>query len=256
MIPIRETLRTSNPFMGDWRSNLDLFRIRRAFIETDDAPGEWEIALLHGWHSLYEPMRSLENELRRQNPTARLWRVSYDSHWKTFRRSAREINARFRARGVDPQKTLLVGYSMGGIVARSMVEQGFAARGVLCLCSPHLGPALHIPFGDLGSLSIFGPNLPLKRLNRGHSDIARRSDYFFQAITFTDASGFCRHDRIVSQRSALGVGLRGVGKRHCSNLRYEGIAPGPHPHLQGLNPEKVPEALAWCREKLSQSGTA
>lgn len=241
-----------SPFADDWKSNRDLFRVRRASIESIDPPRDWEIVLLHGWHSLYAPMRDLENTLRLQHPNARLWRGSYDSHWKTFDRSARELMARLRARGVDPQRTLLVGYSMGGIVARSMIAQGFAARGVLCLCSPHLGPALHVHFADVGSLSIAGWNWPLHRLNHGrHSDIARRSDYFFQGFTFTDATGFCRHDRIVSSRSAMGSGLRGVGKRQLSHLTYPNVAPGPHPHLQGMNPRHIPEALAWCREKLS-----
>ena len=233
-----------------WRGNLDLMRVRRASVSTIDPPREWEIALLHGWHSLYSPMMGLEQALRERIPNARLWRVSYDSHWKPFPRSAREISARLQAAGARPERTLLVGYSMGGVVARSMVAQGFDPRAVVCLCSPHLGPALHIPFGDVGSLSL-AYNAPyLRLLNRHPRDIARRGDYFLQSITFQDASGQCRHDRIVSQRSASGRGLVGIAHRANTHLVYEGIAPGPMPHVQGMNPNCVTKAIEFAVDRL------
>lgn len=234
-----------------WRGNLDLMRVRRASVVSIDEPGEWEIALLHGWHSLYSPMMKLENALRERIAGARLWRVSYDSHWKPFPRSAREVSARLKAAGANPQRTLLVGYSMGGVVARSMVAQGFDARAVVCLCSPHLGPALHIPFGDVGSLSLAYSAPYLKQLNRNPRDIARRGDYFLQSITFRDASGEHREDRIVSQRSASGRGLVGIEHRANTHLVFDGIAPGPIPHVQGMNPACVASALDFAVQRLS-----
>lgn len=242
-----------NPMAPSWRGNLDLMRVRRASVSTIDAAGDWEIALLHGWHSLYSPMMKLENALRERIPGARLWRVSYDSHWKPFPRSAREISARLRAAGAKPERTLLVGYSMGGVVARSMVAQGFDARAVICLCSPHLGPALHINFADVGSYSLAYSAPYLRRLNRAPRDIARRDDYFFQSITFRDATGECRHDRIVSQRSASGQGLVGITHRANTHLEYEGVAPGPLPHVQGMNPSCVSKALDFAVERLGNS---
>ena len=238
-----------NPLADTLRGNVDLMRVRRASISTVDARGDWEIALLHGWHSLYSPMRHLENELRARIPTARLWRVSYDSHWKPFPQSAREVSARLRAAGADPARTILVGYSMGGVVARSMVAQGFDARAVVCLCSPHLGPALHIPFGDVGSLSLQMAAGYLPQLNADPRDRARRNDYFFQSVTFRDALGEYRHDRIVSARSASGQGL-GVPNRANTHLTFQGIAPGPLPHLGGMNPANVGGALRFIEERL------
>lgn len=233
-----------------WRGNLDLMRVRRASVQTVDSPGDWEIALIHGWHSLYWPMMNLERALRERIPNARLWRVSYDSHWKPFPRSASEISARLKAAGAKPERTLLVGYSMGGVVARSMVAQGFDARAVVCLCSPHLGPALHVHFGDIGSLSLAYSAPYLRHLNRNPRDIARRSDYFLQSITFRDALGECRHDRIVSRRSASGRGLSGIKHRANTHLVYDGIAPGPMPHVQGMNPSCVSKAIDFAVERL------
>jgi len=240
-----------NPLADTYRGNLDLMRVRRASVQTIDEPGDWEIALLHGWHSLYDPMMRLESALRQRIPNARLWRVSYDSHWKPFPLSAREVSARLRASGVKPERTILVGYSMGGVVARSMVAQGFDARAVVCLCSPHLGPALHIPFGDVGSLSLQPTAGFIPELNRNRRDVARRGDYFFQSVTFHDATGECRHDRIVSQRSASGQGLPGITHRANTHVVFKGIAPGPLPHLQGMNPDKVTKAIEFIEERLN-----
>jgi hypothetical protein len=90
----------------------------------------------------------------------------------------------------------------------------------------------------------------LKELNRSPRDIARRGDYFFQSVTFRDRTGECRHDRIVSQRSASGRGLKGIVHRANTHVVFPGIAPGPLPHLQGMNPDKVPEAFDFIAEKM------
>lgn len=238
-------------FERDWRGNRDLFRVKRASLTTDDEPGEREIVILHGWHSLYRPMGALETAMRERFPEARIWRAAYDSHWKTFARSARDLNALLRRRGVNPRQTLLVGYSMGGLVVRSMVAQGFDARAVLCIASPHRGAVGWLPIGDVGSLSMFPLSPFLITLNRDPEDKKRRPDYFFQAFSFSDATGFCRHDRIVPLHSAVGRGLKGVGERHVTHLKYKGIAPGAHPHIQGMNPQHLEEAFAWCEKKLA-----
>ena len=240
-----------NFFASDWHSNYDLLRVKRAHIETIDEPGRVEIVLMHGWHSLYTPMLGLEGAFRNLIPDARLWRVTYDSHWKTFSQSARDIKRQLETRGVEAEKTLLIGYSMGGVVCRSMVDNGFEARAVLCLCSPHLGAAPWMPIGDIGSTSIAPWSARLARLNQSRRDRARRDDYFFQAMTFNDASGYCRHDRIVAQRSALAYGLEGDITRHTTTLDYEGIAPDCQPHIQGMNPARLGVAMEWAREKLS-----
>ena len=225
-------------------------RVKNAHIETIDPKREVEIVLMHGWHSLYTPMQRLEGALRELIPNARLWRTTYDSHWKTFSQSARQINGLLKDEGVKPQNTLLIGYSMGGVVCRSMVANGFEARGLISLCSPHLGAAPWMPAGDVGSWSIAPWSSRLARLNRNPRDIAHRDNYFFQAITFTDSSGYCRHDRIVAQRSALAYGLKGDMIRHTTTLDYKGLAHDCQPHIQGMNPDSLGEAMAWAREKL------
>lgn len=239
-----------NFFESDLASNYDLLRVKNARIETIDPKREVEIVLMHGWHSLYAPMIRLENVLRERIPHARLWRTTYDSHWKTFAQSARQINGLLKKEKVVPGDTLLIGYSMGGVVCRSMVDNGFAARGVMSLCSPHLGAAPWMPAGDVGSWSIAPWSSRLRRLNRSPRDQARREDYFFQAITFTDLTGYCRHDRIVAQRSALAYGLKGEMTRNTTSLDYKGLANDCQPHIQGMNPDCLGEALEWAAQKM------
>ena len=239
-----------NFFASDWHTNYDLLRVKRAVIETIDPKRELEVVLMHGWHSLYAPMIGLENAFRELLPNARLWRVTYDSHWKTFSQSARDIKGQLEDQGVEAKNTLLIGYSMGGVVCRSMVDNGFEARALLSLCSPHLGAAPWMFFGDVGSVSIAPWSARLARLNTSPRDKSRRDDYFFQAITFSDASGYCRHDRIVAQRSALAYSLDGEMTRHTTKLNYEGIAPDCQPHIQGMNPAHLGVAMEWAKGKM------
>ena len=240
-----------NFFESDLATNYDLMRVKDAHIETIDPKREVEIVLMHGWHSLYRPMMTLENALREKIPHARIWRTTYDSHWKTFAQSAQQINGLLEKQGVAPQDTLLIGYSMGGVVCRSMVDNGFEARGLVSLCSPHLGAAPWMPAGDIGSWSIAPWSSRLRRLNASARDRARRGDYFFQAITFTDTTGYCRHDRIVAQRSALAYGLKGAMTRHTTKLDYKGMAHDCQPHIQGMNPNCLDEAFQWAAQKLA-----
>jgi pimeloyl-ACP methyl ester carboxylesterase len=239
------------PFARDLSTNRELFLPKRVHLETIDDPKPLNCAILHGWHSLYAPLTRLEATLRAlpNGHNVRFWRVTYDTHWKTFGQSAREISIALKNRGVEPENTLLVGYSMGGIVARAMIVDGFEAAGALCLCTPHLGPAPWMPSGDIGSLSIAPWSAKLARLNRHPTDVRRRKDYFFQAFTFTDRTGKQNHDRIVQQHSALGKGLPGPITRQSSELTYQGLAPTCDPHLHGMKPEFLPEAIAWCEKK-------
>ncbi|PQV63226.1 hypothetical protein B1R32_11451 [Abditibacterium utsteinense] len=242
-----------SPIARDFATNRELFLPKRVHLASIDAPKPLNCAILHGWHSLYAPLIGLENTLRAlpSGQNVRFWRVTYDTHWKSFGQSAREISFELEKRGVEAQNTLLVGYSMGGVVSRAMIADGFDAAGALCLCSPHLGPAPWMPSGDIGSLSIAPWSAKLSRLNHHPRDVQKRHDYFFQAFTFKDKSGVQRHDRIVTQKSALALVLGQQITRNSHELNYSGIAPGCDPHLHGMAPNFLPEALAWCDTKFA-----
>lgn len=239
-------------FAPDWKTNRELFRPKRLHLVSPEDAGEKHVVLFHGWHSLYQPLTGLENTLRAlpEAHNTRFWRATFDSHWKTFGQSAREVMRHLRRMKVQPENTILIGYSMGGLVARAMVANGFNARGVICLCTPHRGAARWMPVGDIGSLSMARWSKRLARLNANPRDKARRDDYHFYAVTYSDALGFHAHDRIVGQRSALGEGLEGVATHHTIHVRYPGIAPGCAPHLCGMSPHHMAPAIETCRKML------
>ncbi len=245
-------------FARDWATNRELFRRKPGHIHSLDERHQLHCVLLHGWHSLYAPLLPLEHALRERmaGQNVRFWRGTYDSHWKPFTQSARELMAILLEEGVEPQNTVLIGYSMGGLVARAMVADGFAARAVITIGTPHLGPAPWMPtqfyVGDPGSLSIAPRSARLARLNTDPLDQKARENYHFYALAFTDATGFQAHDRIVTQKSALGAGLEGVGSRHSILLKYPGVAQGCDPHLRGMDPEFMAVAIEKCADLLTK----
>ena len=232
-------------FANDWRTNRELLRPKKAFLETTGPARELNCLLLHGWHSLYFPLIQLENKLRCMpgGERIRFWRGTYDSHWKTFEQSADECVTLLERHRVKPANTVLIGFSMGGLVARSMVSRGFDARAVICLATPHLGAAPWMPVGDVGSVSIAPWSKKLARLNSNKRDIAHRDRYCFAGFDFDDITGYQDHDRIVRLRSSLGEGLPGVAVRHAIHLRYRGVAPGCDPHLRGMDPRYLAPVL-------------
>jgi hypothetical protein len=100
-----------------------------------------------------------------------------------------------------------------------------------------------MPSGDIGSLSIAPWSARLTRLNTNARDRAHRGNYMFIGFDFRDQTGYQAHDRIVTLRSAMGEGLKGVGEHHTISLRYQGLAPGCDPHLRGIDPDYLAPLL-------------
>src|SRR5689334_25077806 len=78
------------------------------------------VVLVHGHNCLPSFLHGLQRSLRGV-PGAdewRFWLVEYDTHWKPFPRSAREIVHTLQKQDYDFSETILVGYSMGGLVVR------------------------------------------------------------------------------------------------------------------------------------------
>ncbi|MDF2441744.1 MAG: Palmitoyl protein thioesterase [Abditibacteriota bacterium] len=192
----------------------------------------------------------------------RIWRATYDTHWKSFRRSARQLMREMRVQstlnGIDWSDTVLIGYSMGGIVARQMVAYGFGCRALFALCSPHEGAlgwmALRFALaGDVGAGSLTSYNRALHLLNSHPRDCAHRDRYEYYAITYRDPRGEHAHDGVVSQDSALGEGLGPLGYRQTLVRHYaERPFPFTRPHLGGMNPDVMRPALERLAQLLMQ----
>jgi len=124
--------------------------------------------VLHGW-SLDASGVSEITEAMRALPQARgrrFWDVSYDTQWTTFTSSARRIMEELQNQSDDFSDTLLIGYSMGGVVARQMIALGFPCHALITICSPHHGPMPWIPPVGRGPRSIAPWSPTLAALNR------------------------------------------------------------------------------------------
>lgn len=235
-------------FSPNLRTNYEILRRRPPLLESQDQQGELDFVILHGWHSLYHPMLHLEKALRelRGGDRVRFWQVTYDSHWRPFTQSSREVVKFLRSKGVRPGNSIVLGFSMGGIVARGMVDAGFRPRHTFCVCSPHLGPSRWMPVADLGSISISRWSGRLAALNASPRDKAQRENCSLYGVSFQDSMGHHAHDRVVDLRSALAEGLPGFAVRREIKLQYKGVASGCDPHVQGMLPQNLTPLLEEC----------
>jgi pimeloyl-ACP methyl ester carboxylesterase len=196
---------------------------------------------MRGWHRV----------LREADPDRSVWRLSYDTHWKGFSRSAREVMAALKKQNLEGDDVVLIGYSMGGIVARQMIAYGFPARSVVTLCSPHHGALgwslLRFPIlSDPGASTLTQWSRSLHRLNAHPRDIAARKNYHLMSITFRDKRGEHEHDGIVGQKSAEGELLGDVASRTHLRFDYGRRAFFTDPHMLGMSPN----AVAPMRERI------
>ena len=210
------------------------------------------VILVHGHNCLPSFLNGLQRSLRGVAGADewRFWQVEYDTHWKPFTRSAREIVRTLDHQGYDFSEAILVGYSMGGVVARQMVADGFPCRALLALCSPHLGYVPWLPFGDPGTLSIWPFSRRLHILNRHPRDRAARSKYHFLAADYTDMFGYHPHDGLITRRSAWGETLGPLGSRMDVHLTYH-FPPGIDPHIRVLRHQYLKAVLEICEKLFS-----
>ncbi|HEX8832873.1 MAG TPA: alpha/beta hydrolase [Abditibacteriaceae bacterium] len=169
--------------------------------------------------------------------TRRFWDVTYDSQWTSFEDNAAAIVAELAHGPHRFEDVILVGYSMGGLIARRMVALGFPCRAMLTLCTPHAGPVpwlplRFLPFGGAGPRSLMPGSAALQRLNADARDREHRARYHLFAITYSDLLGAHAHDGIVPLHSALGEELGPVASRHTQHLNYRGVATYD-PHWRG-----------------------
>lgn len=204
--------------------------------------------VLHGWNQNESNMGSWIAAIKTlpQAQGYRFWPVSYNTNIP-FPDAANYVIRELRKNGnVDFKSSLVVAYSMGGIVARSMFVQGFVFRKLVTICTPHQGLAPWVPTPTYGTASIAPWSPLLSQLNNLQMDRDKRRDYHFFGITRTEWKGnpflqkMISDDGVVTIDSATGVNLPGVAKRASVNLNYSGLPfPGSDPHTSGTNPSRL-----------------
>ena len=201
--------------------------------------------ILHGWNQVPSDMASWVRAIETL-PEAkgyRFWPERYNTN-KSFPDAANEVIISLRKnKNVDFSKSLVIAYSMGGIVARSMFVQGFVFGKLVTICTPHQGLAKWVPTPTFGPASIAPWSPLLSQLNNLQMDRNKRNDYYFFGITRTEwgkRNTIIPDDGVVEVASATGVNLPGVAMRSSVNLNYDAVPfPPSDPHSSGTNPMKL-----------------
>ncbi len=138
----------------------------------------------------------------------------------------------------DLSKTIIVGYSMGGLVARQMVMRGLPFARLYMTCTPNYGVMPYVftlpgvPFffhANRGARSMSPSSADLARLNQ--SDRHLHSKYYCHGVNYTDTRLFHNDDTITDCHHATMVG---ANVAHRSNTHIGMLhALVMEPHLRG-----------------------
>jgi pimeloyl-ACP methyl ester carboxylesterase len=211
-------------------------------------PSHKHCFFLHGWASDSTALRGIRSHLQ-DSPAGdswHFWNITYDTTWQPFPQSARQILKKLKTCGYDFEENIIIGYSMGGLVARQLVAEGFPCTHLVTLCTPHHGPVRWMPVPMRGPRSLAGWGSHTKALDRHPRDVLMRNRYHFFAMSYEDTFGPHDHDGMVSVWSALGKNLGEVATRHTMELKYavpvSAIMP-VDPHWRGMFPKYIDPAL-------------
>lgn len=218
------------------------------------------LMLLHGWGSEPSAMQRWFDAIKASGAFADryVWNLHYD-YRKPF-----QVGAAALIQGLQNQaqaghrfnNVLLLGYSMGGVVARQMVTQGFPVTRLVSVCSPQQGLMYgdFFPPADDGVVSIKENSDALRALNGDPREASLRNRYLFIAVQYEHKNllgqtSFQDDDTVVNGSSARGDALGPYVRRHNVRLAYEGgvaVRIG-EPHQEGMDPALFGPALDFLR---------
>jgi pimeloyl-ACP methyl ester carboxylesterase len=213
--------------------------------------------VLHGWGATGHDMRYWADALAttETGQSTHFWIPTYDTSWRTFPQSARTIKVLLEQEPFDFSHTLILGYSMGGLVARELARAGFPFRRLITLCTPHQGAAPWVPAWWRRTRSLKANSLLLDNLNSSNGDAQHRSRYHFWGLTYRDPNGLHQHDGIVELFSALGQKLGDAPARETFSLTMKHHVLGLNlsaPHVCALYPERIPAAFQHAVKLLGE----
>lgn len=216
-------------------------------VECDTIQGSVNehVIVLHGWGKTKEDMHEWVKYVQSQDEFkgATLWNVGYPTQLN-FKEGAALVKTFFdeqQKAGYVFERVTFIGYSMGGIIARQLIADGFSVDKLITVCTPHHGINWFVPPVDAGVLSLRRNSKELTELNANPRDIKMRKKYQFCSIAYTINYHFGLRkqdaDTTVSGSSARGEGLGPNIKRSTALLSYDRIRIEPGaPHLEGMNP--------------------
>lgn len=230
-------------------------RIDSNDLSTESNTKVKDVILLHGFNptgffsSNKEMMNEINQTLLRQlrGKKYRTWNISYKTG-DSFDMGAQSILNRIAKQGLSFNDCTIIAYSMGGIVARSMISKGFHVKNLITICSPHEGIAPSFFFAPSpGPQSIMPYSEVLHQLNHNKNDINNRHKYYCFGITYEDFRGHHDNDTVVYLESALAKKLNGIRHRERIHLKYGTGAVGFDPHARGKDPKFLNPVFRLCK---------
>lgn len=225
------------------------------------------IIILHGWGKTKEDMKSWMGFIKSTSFSndKTIWNVGYASKLK-FTDVANFLMSFFeqkKSEGFNFEDVYFIGYSMGGIIARQMIADGFSVTKLVSICSPHLGLHWFIPgIINAGVSSLKQTSKELESLNSNAIEQKMRNRYMFCSIGYSIKNRFGTikqdGDTIVAGKSARGEGLGVEIERFKTEIQYQSIKIEPGaPHLEGMRPENFKNVLPFLtkQENLQESSS-
>jgi pimeloyl-ACP methyl ester carboxylesterase len=157
----------------------------------------------------------------------------------------------------DLSRTIIVGYSMGGLVARQLVADGLPFARLYTTCTPHHGilpylfagpPFSYFVAANAGASSMAPYSVDLARLNA--TDVALRPRYHVHGVNYTDLRLFHNDDTITDCNGATMVGSP-VAARWATHIGLLSTIEGLpfQPHLRGYMDTREWFSSRWAPEE-------
>lgn len=255
---MKTLLSLSSNLFGDFFSHNQERQLYVDTVSSQDETSNKHIIILHGWGKTEEDMSAWVNFMKNSSfsKDKTIWNIGYPSSLK-FTKVADHLMSFFdkkKREGFNFEKVFFIGYSMGGIIARQMIANGFPVTKLVTVCSPHHGLNWFVPAVDEGVSSLKHTSEELKVLNANSKELSMRDRYLFCSIGYTINYRLGNReqdsDTMVVGKSARGVELEGDIKRSRTQIQYNPIKVEPgSPHLEGMNPENFADVLPFLTKE-------
>lgn len=196
-----------------------------------------------------------------------VWALTYNSWWVPFMNSGQWLTEEIKKiEGYNFSQAIVVGYSMGGLIARTMITFGFDFKYLVTIDTPHHGPVTALNWSLWGitlseflfgikSLAWGSPSQQL--IDLSPLDKAKRANnYAFYAVDFRNNSKDKYHgnDWVVSTHSQLAMDLgEDICWRMIWNKDYEDnndVTNIGQPHTSASYPENCEDAIQLIKKLL------
>jgi pimeloyl-ACP methyl ester carboxylesterase len=271
-------LKKVNLFKMAYRNNLK--HVRNGIYQLNNSSTTKHLILIHGLVGDYsfgkdeDHMEAFYDKLDAAGVLEgySVWSLTYNTVFMPFDVSGKWLaEDMLRLNEYDFTQAIVVGFSMGGLIARTMLCNNFDFKYLVTIDTPHHGPVPGLSFAAIPTLHgiitslqpflglalqgipsmVFSSKSQLDIFNHPKDIAKRKGNYAFYAIDYrdNDIDPYHGSDYVVSNHSQLGIDLGDVRWRYIWKKNYTANDPEKgigKPHAVASKPEyceKVIELL-------------